>query len=110
MVAVPQSGRGGAIEAADDERGDAEIAGPAGRVGHRDRVADPTVEPRERVGSQVPVGAPQGERRPQVEVAELAVLVDPQDETQALTGEVELAVVRADLDRHGRSRSVHDQW
>ena len=110
MVAVPEGGRRRAIEAADDERGDAVIADPAGRVGHGDRVADPTVEPRERVRPQVPVRAPQGERRPEVEVAELAVLVDPQDQTQALTGEVELAVVRADLDRHGRSRSVHDQW
>jgi hypothetical protein len=57
----------------------------------------------------MPVRPSERQRRAEVEVAQLAVLVDPQDEADRVVVEVELALVGAGLDGHGIACRVHVQ-
>ncbi len=98
MVPVAERQRRRAIRGADDERGDPEVAGAGRRVGQWHGLADAIREALERVRTEMQVRAAEREGGAEMELAERAVLVDPQDQAQAAVGEMGLAVSGPPLD------------
>ncbi len=100
MAGHHQLDDGRAIGLLDDERGYPVVAGPGRRVFEGDRIAESVVEAVERRRHEMPVRPARSQRRAEVQVAERAVLEDPEDVAELFVSEVELEPAGVDVDRH----------
>ncbi len=90
-----------------------EVAAAFGRVFEGDRVVEPVAEAGEAAPAKVPIRVACGQRRTEVELADRAILEDPDQVADPAVGQVKLASSGVPLDRH-RQRGpidsiVHDQ-